>query len=279
MRHAFKSVLVISTLLLGAAQATSGSMGGNTSISSSTRVEVRGAVLLDAQGRTVGTFMNNGQAMASGALQTATQIRVTFEGGTSKTYSLAGNIGTQARVSLDTLVVRSGNGTALLGQAIRADLQAMQQNMQAVSGKTVTLVSAGGSVVGTFMANGTLRASGDLRKVTGAVVTLGNGQRLSYDLATRLMADASGTLGLGDVKVRDQGRSVALVSVLTTLKQDGKVTTGGANSNGNTSVGGSASASGQVDASTSGSTSGGSSSGGISIGVGGGIGISIGGGK
>lgn len=286
MRHTFKSVLVISTLLLGAAQATSGSTGSNVAASSSTRVEVRGAVLLDAQGRTIGTFMSNGQAMASGALRAATQVRVMFEGGASRTYTLAGSLGAQGKVSLDTLMVRGGSGTISLSQAIRADLQAMQQNRQAMGGKTVTLVDANGRAVATLMADGTLRASGDLRQATRATVTLENGQRVGYDLAARLMADASGTLRLGDITVNDQGRSVALVNVLTSLKQEGAGSVAGGTRSGASGTN-SAPGSGSVDVSTSGSastsgstTSGnGSTSGGISISVGGGIGIGIGGGK
>lgn len=286
MRHTFKSVLVISTLLLGAAQATSGSTGSNVAASSSTRVEVRGAVLLDAQGRTVGTFMSNGQAIASSALRAATQVRVMFEGGASRTYTLAGSLGAQGKVLLDTLVVRSGSGTTSLGQAIRADLQAMQQNRQALGGKTVTFVDASGQTVATVMTDGTLRASGDLRQATRAMVTLENGQRVGYDLAAKLTADGSGTLRLGDITVKDQGRGAALVSVLARLKQDGGGSVAGGTRSGASGTT-SASGSGSVDVSTSGNasssgstTSGnGSTSGGISISVGGGIGIGIGGGK
>lgn len=266
MQTTFKAVFFISTLLFGAAQATGGA--GSVSVASSVSTELQSAVLLDARGHTVGTIGSNGQVVASGALKTATQVRVMLADGASRTYTLAQGLGAQARVSLETLIVRSGDHTAPLSQALRADLQAMQ----ALGGKTVTLVSSGGNVVGTFMVDGHLRASGDLQQASRAVVTLENGQRFSYDLTGQLTAGAS---DIGNVSVRNQGRNATLLDVLTTLRQSAGVST--ANGNGTaTSPTDATSARGTVDATTSANTSGGSS---IGVSLGGGISIGLGNGK
>lgn len=299
MRNTFKSVLVISALLVGGASATQGSTTTTTQASASAQAELRAAVLLDARGRVVGTLDKMGRLVASGAVHTATQVRVAFESGASKTFTLAKKVEASSRVTLETIVVKSGQASTSLEKAVKAELGAhastqanIRTNVEATAqaslhaakvlhGKTVTLVSATGEIVGTFKADGSLHATGDIRKATDVVVTLESGKQVSYDLASSVTAGASGMLKVESVNVHDQDRAVALVSVLVQLEKNLEIR-GGTSGEGKGQVSGGASGSGSTsgNGSAGGSASGeGSTSGGISIGVGvgGGIGIGIGG--
>ncbi|MFC4639048.1 hypothetical protein [Deinococcus hohokamensis] len=284
MQNTLKAALVLGVLMLGGAQAASATTSSYASATAS--AQVQSAVLLNAQGQAVGTISQAGQVMASGALETATQVRVMFAGGLSKTYALASRLGAGARATADVLVVRSGNSMLSLGSAIRADVQARTEAglraAQALNGKTVTLIGAQGQVIGTFLADGTVRLSGDLRQATDVVVSLSNGQKVTYDLAAQVMAAADGSVSLSSVTVSEQGRSVALTSVLGRLS--GSVTTTGGQAGGSAgAAGGSVSVGGSASGSAGGETSvgttpgSGSAGGGISIGIGVGVGIGVGG--
>lgn len=272
MRNPLKSVLVLGALVLGGAQAASATASSYASATAS--AQVQSAVLLNAQGQAVGTISQAGQVMASGALQSATQVRVMFASGLSQTYALATRVGTGARATADVLVVRSGSNMLSLGSAIRADLQARTEAgwraAQSLNGKTVTLIGAQGQVIGTFLADGSFRLAGDLHQATEVMVSLGNGPQVTYDLAGQVLASADGSVNLNSVTVSDQGRRVALSSVLGRL--GGSVNTTGGQSG---AAGGTVSVGGAAGGETSGGATSGSSSagGGVSIGIGVGIGI------
>lgn len=293
-----KLALTFALLTLGAAGATDSATGTGTQTTANATASatVQSAVLLDAQGRVVGTFDKMGHLIASGMTGAATQVRVTLQDGESKTYNLAERVQANANTTLSVLMVKSGEGRATLGSSLHASLngsantaahaaQDLRVNAQLLLGKTVTFTNSAGQTVGQFDADGQLRASGDLSLAKNVTITLANGEHRTYELAGEVRAGANGALKVDVVNVQDKAHSVALVSILAAIEHSGgaKGHASGDAGSGGTTTGGSASDTDagkatKSEGSASGSASG-ETKGGVSVGVGVGVGIGIGGGK
>ncbi|PYE55205.1 hypothetical protein [Deinococcus yavapaiensis] len=262
----FKATCIIGVLLLGSAFAQGG-VSNTTSVTSQARAELSAAVLLDAQGHLVGTIDQAGRVVTSTTVSAATQVRVTFTNGASKTFQLAQRLEAQSRASLDTILVQGAGVQTSLRQAIQSELGASVQTSvdvaQALRGKLVSFVDATGQVVGSIQANGDVRASADLRQATAVVVLLESGQRLRYDLASGVAFAADGRLNVERLDVRGTDGATPLLSVLVNLSQGVQVQ-------------GSSDATAPAASEPSGPPATGSAGGGVSVGIGVGIGIGIG---
>ncbi|ADV66560.1 hypothetical protein Deima_0906 [Deinococcus maricopensis DSM 21211] len=277
-------ILTTALTLTTGAYAQNTTATGTAQASAQANATIQTAVLLDARGRVVGEFNRAGQLVARGAVNTATQVQVTTQSGLRSVYALDGQLRSGAQLTLDTVMVSTGQARASVSAAAQASVTAMQ-NARLLAGRTVTFTNASGQAVARVAANGTLTVMGDLRSATTATIEGGASvaQRLQLDSA--LSATAAGALNLGTVTV-EQGRgALSLTSVLTGAVQLGGNASGNGSTGGTTSGEATGGASGNVSGNAGlnigvGGNAGGSASGGtgisIGVGTGGGIGIGIG---